>query len=190
MERCLLTERAVGAHIKRDNSRISFMFALEFCRVSLYCNVLARGANALSTEEINHYFQDKMKEVAVFVVTVVADVIVISIWLAGEFLFEKFVVPTFPVNSFVNKLVFSVFRSIFLTATVIPCAINAYKHIHISVINAYKQIHIFWEQSKAKIQSVKEQLNSKPKTDNSKELRIEEKMHSFSGLDTEKEPRT
>jgi hypothetical protein len=104
--------------------------------------------------EVKGYFRDKLKEITVHVCTVIADTILLGVWLVGEYCFEHYLVPKFPVHTPIATAALWVFRGLFACSTLIPCASKVYKHVRIVLLR-----------DSAAIRQVKDEVSAERQTD-------------------------
>ena len=103
----------------------------------------------MAQEEIKDYYREKVREVAVHVGTVVADILLLAFWLIGEYCMEHFLVPRFSVDTFAARMTLGGFRILFPISTFIPCASKIRKHVI-----------IMWMRDSADITSAKAKIDA------------------------------
>jgi hypothetical protein len=89
---------------------------------------------SMAEEDVKRYIREKLQEIAVLACTLVADTILLSVWLVVENSLERFLVPRFPVGTPVAVVALWIFRVLFLVSTLIPCASKVYKHVSIGFL--------------------------------------------------------
>lgn len=103
----------------------------------------------MSKGEVKAYLKEKLKEVAVYVCTVVADTVLLAIWLVGEYCFEHFLVPQFPVQTPVAIGALWIFRIGFAVSTLVPFISKIRMHIR-----------IMWLRDSAAIKKVRDEADT------------------------------
>jgi hypothetical protein len=79
--------------------------------------------------ELKRYFADKSRELGVQVCTIVADKLLLGVWIVMESAFETYVVPRFPLHSELSRVCFWVFRIIFAFSTLCPPLVFLYRDV-------------------------------------------------------------
>jgi hypothetical protein len=96
------------------------------------------------------HFAAKIKDLGVQVCTILADNLLLAVWIVVEYWFEHYLVPKFPVTSEIGIASLWVFRVIFAVSTVCP-----------SVIFLYRDLRIIWMRAQATIKEEGEALRAK-----------------------------
>lgn len=91
--------------------------------------------------------KENAKSVAMSTVHVVADNVLAVVWVAGEYGFEHYAVPAFPVQSPITTATLWGLRVIFASSTLIPTASRVWKNIRIR-----------WKRDIAEVKSVEKEI--------------------------------
>jgi hypothetical protein len=92
--------------------------------------------------ELKRHFADKTSELGVQVCTIVADNVLLGVWIVIESAFENYVVPGFPLHSELSRVCFWVFRIIFAFSTLCP-----------PLVFLYRDVRTIWMRAQASIKT-------------------------------------
>lgn len=98
-------------------------------------------------DSVKIYFFDKLKEIGIVVVTIVADNFLLGLWLAGEYALEHWLVPHLPVESLIARICFWAFRVVFALSTIGP-----------SALYTFRDLRVMWLRAKARIRETEDEL--------------------------------
>lgn len=101
------------------------------------------------SEDVKAYATEKAQDLGIHFLTVLFDIALLGVWLAGEYCLEHFLVPRFKVDSLISVAVLWVFRVLFAVSTLIPFASKILKHVRIALLRDRAEVR----QAKAKIAS-------------------------------------
>jgi len=79
--------------------------------------------------DLKRHFSEKTRDLGVQICTIVADNILLAVWVVVEFVFEDYLVPRFPLASELSKICFWVFRVIFALSTLCPPLLFLYRDV-------------------------------------------------------------
>lgn len=89
---------------------------------------------------IKRQLAEKIRDVGVQVCTILADNVLLAIWVVVEYWLEHRLVPQFPVTSEIGKVSFWVFRVTFAISTIGPSLVFLYRDLRIMWVRAQKAI--------------------------------------------------
>ena len=98
---------------------------------------------------LKHHFAGKIKDVGVQVCTILADDVLLAIWVVVEYWLEHSLVPRFPVTSDIGKVSFWIFRVTFAISTIGP-----------SLVFLYRDLRIMWMRAQTEIEKETETLKA------------------------------
>jgi hypothetical protein len=104
---------------------------------------------------------EKLKDLGVLVCTILADNLLLIVWIGAEYCLEHYIVPRINIESVIERVAFWTLRVIFAASTVIP-----------SLIFTYRDVRIMWIRSQTEIKMKQKAMEA-------------EVANSLSGLDTE-----
>ncbi|HEU4414722.1 MAG TPA: hypothetical protein VFT65_08050 [Candidatus Angelobacter sp.] len=98
----------------------------------------------------------KSEEVSSAILTIVADVIMLVVWLAVESGFEHYVTPRFPVETYISRAVFLVFRVLVALSTLAIPGIYTYEDIRTMLLKSRARIRMVAKMEAAAAQEIPE----------------------------------
>src|SRR5437870_4694446 len=125
---------------------VPFLYIIE---IPAACYIVDTTQDSMAEAKVKDVYKDSVKDVAVHICTVAADLSLCAIWLSGEYCLEHFLVPRLPVDNPVVKTALWIFRIFFAISTLVPCASKIRKHVL-----------IMWMRDSAAIRNVKEEVRA------------------------------
>lgn len=94
----------------------------------------------MGENDLKHHFSEKARDLGVQICTIVADNVLLGVWVVVEFGFEDYLVPKFPLASELSKICFWIFRVIFALSTLCPPLVFLYRDVRTMWLRAQAAI--------------------------------------------------